>query len=168
MWQRTTLVMVATLAGLLGAPGARAADPAARPGGSEQAPSLPDWARERLHSPAFRRDYAVSTHLEPAVLSGDFDGDGRPDVAVLVTRRATGAHGIAFLHAGSSRAWVVGAGHELGNGGDDFSWMDAWSVQPRGALPGQRGDALLVEQREAASALLYWDGAAWRWHQQGD
>jgi hypothetical protein len=168
MRQRTKLVILASLACLLGALAVRASDPATRPPDAEPPPSLPDWAQERLLDPDFRRDYAVSTHLEPAALSGDFDGDGRTDVAVLVARRATGARGIAFLHAGSPHAWVVGAGHELGNGGDDFSWMDAWSVQPRGRVAGQRGEAVLVEQREAASALLYWDGAAWRWHQQGD
>jgi len=168
MRQQTTLVMLASLACLLGALAVCASDPPTRHSDAEPTRSLPAWAQERLRSPAFRRDYAVATDLDPSVLTGDFDGDGRPDVAVLVARRATGARGIAFLHAGSPHAWVVGAGHELGNGGDDFSWMDAWSVQPRGRVAGQRGEAVLVEQREAASALLYWDGAAWRWHQQGD
>jgi hypothetical protein len=31
-----------------------------------------------------------------------------------------------------------------------------------------RGDALLVAKREAASALVYWDGKSFRWYQLGD
>jgi hypothetical protein len=102
--------------------------------------------------------------LNPFLLQGDFDGDHRLDLAVLVTRRDTGARGIAVVHAGAPRAVVLGAGHALGNGGDDFTWMDAWSVQPK---PPDR-DALLLEKLESASAIVYWDGAAYRWKQQGD
>jgi hypothetical protein len=130
------------------------------------AAELPAWAAPAFASPDFAAHYALSDRLDPALLEGDFDGDGRSDVAVLVTRRAGGASGIAILRAGTAQPSVVGAGRPLGNGGDDFAWMDAWSVAP--GPPGARGDALLVEKREAASALVYWDGAAFRWLQQGD
>lgn len=137
--------------------------------GEPAAPEVPAWAARVLASPAFSRAYAPAPRLDPSVLHGDFDGDGQPDVAVLVERRDSGAQGIAVVHAGSQRAVVLGAGNAIGNGGDDFSWMDAWRVQPKSAdAPGPRGDALHVEKREAASALLYWDGAAYRWQQQGD
>jgi hypothetical protein len=138
---------------------------------------LPGWAAARLEASEFTKEYVLSSRLDPARLAGDFDGDGALDVAALVARRDSGAQGIAFLHAGSSRAVVVGAGHAIGNGGDDFSWLDAWSLHPRGpvargageaAAPRLRGDAVLVEKLESASALLYWDGAAYRWYQQGD
>jgi len=131
---------------------------------------LPTWAAAVFEAPEFRRDYLLSARLDPFLLEGDFDGDGRPDVAALVSRRDTGAQGIAFLHAGSTRAIVVGAGHALGNGGDDFSWMDAWSLHPRVAAPPPRlrGDAVLVEKLESASAIVHWDGTAYRWYQQGD
>ena len=156
--------------------------PAARPAAAgepprAEPPGIPGWAAEALRGRDFTRDYALSTRLTPSQLEGDFDGDGRLDVAVLVSRRGNGAQGIAFLRAASPGPVVVGAGHALGNGGDDFSWMDAWSVYPRdvvargadeSAPPRLRGDALLVEKLEAASALVYWDGAAYRWYQQGD
>jgi len=142
-----------------------------------QMQGIPAWAAEALQRPAFAREYALSTSLDPFLLEGDFDGDGRRDVAVLVARRDTGARGVAFLHAGSAQPHVVGAGHALGNGGDDFSWMDAWSVHAKGTVrhgageaapPRLRGDALVVEKRESASAIVYWDGEAYRWYQQGD
>jgi len=160
---------------LLAALACRAA--AAQEPSPAQRRGIPPWAAEALQRPAFAGEYVLSTALDPFLLEGDFDGDGQRDVAVLVARRDTGARGIAFLHAGSARPRVVGAGHALGNGGDDFSWMDAWRVYskrtvPRGAgeaaPPRLRGDALVVEKRESASALVYWDGAGYRWYQQGD
>jgi hypothetical protein len=35
-------------------------------------------------------------------------------------------------------------------------------------IPHLRGDALLVEKTEAASALIYWNGKGYAWSQQGD
>ena len=54
--------------------------------------------------------------------------------------------------------------------------MDAWSVFPKGSLergagldpPRLLGDALYVQKLEATSAIIYWDGTGYRWHQQGD
>jgi hypothetical protein len=72
---------------------------------------------------------------------------------------------------------ILGAGSPLGSHGDDFSWMDVWSVYSRGTVergaveeapPRLRGDALLVEKSESASAILYWNGKTFRWYQQGD
>jgi hypothetical protein len=142
-----------------------------------QAQSIPRWAAPAFESPAFGKDYALSVRLNPFLLQGDFDGDGRLDVAVLVERRRSGADGIAILHAASKQPIVLGAGRSFGNGGDDWSWMDAWSVVPRssperegeGATdPHAKGDALRVEKLESAGALVYWDGARLRWRQQGD
>jgi hypothetical protein len=139
--------------------------------------TIPTWAADVLRDPNFTKEYALSTRLHPFLLQGDFNGDGALDVAILVSRRGTGARGIALLHAGSTRPELVGAGHATGDGGEDFSWMDAWSVYPKGAVhrgadgsspPRLRGDALLVEKLESASAIIYWDGAGYRWYQQGD
>jgi hypothetical protein len=144
---------------------------AAQPPSPAQARSIPEWAAPAFESAAFAKQYAPTTRLNPFLVQGDFSGDGRLDVAVLVARRGDGAEGIAILHAGAREPIVVGAGRALGNGGDDFAWMDAWSVVPKDAgdrSAPRRGDALLVEKLEAASALVYWDGAAYRWRQQGD
>ena len=68
---------------------------------------------------------------------------------------------------------ILGAG----NGGDDFEWMDSWQVYSKtraaraageSSVPHLRGDALLVEKSEAASALIYWNGKRYVWSQQGD
>ena len=116
-------------------------------------------------------------HLIPSYLQGDFNGDGNIDVAVLVKQRATGKLGIAIVHGGMGKATILGAGTAIGNGGDDFAWMDSWQVYAKNraahaageaSVLRLRGDALLVKILDAASALIYWNGEKYVWLQQGD
>lgn len=134
--------------------------------------NLPPWAVTIFGEPRFGSTYALTTRINPYFLQGDFNGDGRLDVAVLVEQKRTMQQGIAILHAGSTTPIVVGAGREIGNGGANFDWMDAWSIEARDirgkSAPTLRGDALLVQKLESAGGLIYWDGAAYRWRQQGD
>jgi hypothetical protein len=115
--------------------------------------------------------------MNPSYLEGDFNGDGKMDTAVLVKERSTGKYGIAIVHGKTGKVAILGAGNGIGNGGDDFEWMDSWQVysethparaQGETSLPRPRGDALLVEKSEAASALIYWNGKRYVWSQQGD
>lgn len=142
-----------------------------------EAQSIPTWAADVIQRPEFTKEYALSARLNPFLLSGDFNGDCRLDVAILISRRDSGAQGIVVVHSESPRPVVLGAGHSIGNGGDDFSWLDAWSVCLRDsagpetddpASSRRSGDALLVQKLEAASAILFWDGVCYRWEQSGD
>ena len=99
------------------------------------------------------------------------------DVAVLVKERSTGKLGIAIVHGTTGKVTILGAGIGIGNGGDDFEWMDSWQVcsKTRGAhasgetgVPRLRGDALLVKKSEAASAMIYWNGKRYVWSQRGE
>ena len=126
--------------------------------------------RERL------APYLLSAHLNPYYLQGDFDGDGSTDTAILLKERASGKAGILIV-GGVGSITVLGAGNALGNGGDDFRWMDAWYVYPRGEVqrgaaggnpPALLGDALMLHKTEAASALVHWNGSEYAWYQQGD
>lgn len=162
------LSTVAAIA-LLGAGGGLAREPT-----WQELQNLPSWSAPILIAQSFASTYALSTRLNPYFLQGDFNGDGRLDVAVLIERKTTAQQGIAILHAGTIAPIVVGAGREIGNGGADFSWLDAWSIftqEPgtRGKdAPARRGEALLVQKLESASGLIYWDGLAYRWLQRGD
>jgi hypothetical protein len=120
--------------------------------------------------------FVVTRQVNPGTLFGDFDGDGRTDVAVLVRERSSSKVGIAIARQGGEVA-ILGAGTDFGNGGDDFAWLDHWFtytqdvVHPgadESAPPTLRGDALWVEKSESASALIYWSGSEFRWYQQGD
>lgn len=148
--------------------------------GPQEAPerwNTPEWVLTLVEKKQFDKKYRLSHHLNPYYLRGDFNGDGRADIAVLVERLADGKQGIAIFHAGESLIRVVGAGFPLGPGGDDFSWMDVWQVYPKGPVeqgveeadpPTLRGEALWVEKSESASAIIYWDGKKYAWYHQGD
>ena len=97
--------------------------------------------------------------------------------AVLIKEKLSGKTGIVVIHRRDRSRHILGAGQTNGNGGDDFSWMDAWQVYERGVVqrgadesppPVLRGDALYVEKTESASAIIWWNGKRYRWYQQGD
>lgn len=133
------------------------------------------WAEKAWAEAAGRRSLQVSKRLNPFVWRGDFDGDGRPDLAVLVVDHKTKKEGIAFLFQRGKTA-VVGAGSDFGNGGDDFSWMDVWHVQDKGTGHGKYrsqgvtlpADGLLVAKESSASALIYFRNGRPIWQQLGD
>jgi len=84
-------------------------------------------------------------------------------VALLIKEKTTAKVGIAIIDAGESKIDIVGAGKSFGNGGDDFCWMDAWSLRHSGKV-----DRLYVAKSEAASAVIYWDGSKYNWQQESD
>ena len=137
----------------------------------------PDAVKSALTNGLLGKEYDLSVGINPFYLQGDFNGDGKIDVAVLVKQRSTGKLGIAIVHGTASKVTILGAGSFIGNGGDDFEWMDSWQVFSKArvahaagetGVPHLRGDALLVEKSEAASALIYWNGKRYVWSQQGD
>jgi hypothetical protein len=149
----------------------RAPDPPAHPH------DIPEMIEKAIVQGPLAKDYDVSFRVNPFYLRGDFDGDRKIDVAVLVKQRSTGKLGIAVIHSGKDKVIILGAGISIGNGGDDFEWMDSWQLYPKdrvvpGAgeaiVPRLHGEALLVGKSEAASALIYWNGKRYVWFQQGD
>ncbi|MCL4744473.1 MAG: hypothetical protein KJZ83_03560 [Burkholderiaceae bacterium] len=137
---------------------------------------LPNWALKKWLAVAKIEGLRISTRVDPFARRGDFDGDGRSDVALLVARRSTGKEGIAILLRRDGPPIVVGAGKPFGNGGDDFSWLDFWRVGDRDALrrggyaPSVRlkADGLVVAKESSASALVYLHRGRPIWQQQGD
>ena len=138
---------------------------------------LPDAVKKVLTNGSLGKEYDFSIRINPSYLEADFNGDGKIDIALLVTQRSTGKLGIAIVHGTAGKVTILGAGSAIANGGDDFAWMDSWQVFSKGraahaasetSTPRLRGDALLVEKSEAASALIYWNGKRYAWSQQGD
>lgn len=120
--------------------------------------------------------YVIAAHVNPSILFGDFDGDHRTDVAVLVRDSQSSKIGIAIARQ-EGAVELLGAGKSFGNGGDDFSWLDHWYTFTRGPVepgavetppPVLAGDALYVEKSESASGLIYYTGSGFAWYQQGD
>ena len=137
---------------------------------------IPEVVKRAIATGSLAREYELSSRVNPSYLRGDLNGDGKTDIAVLVKQLSTGKLGIAIINAATDKVTVVGAGSTIGNGGDDFEWMDSWQVYSKDraaqeterSVPHLRGDALLVGKTEAASALIYWDGKRYVWLQQGD
>jgi hypothetical protein len=154
-------------------------DPAQSPtvNAAGQGHDIPESVQRAMANSSRAKNYDFSFHMKPFYLRGDFNGDGKIDVAVLVTQHWTRKLGIAIVDGTADKVTILGAGTAIGNGGDNFDWMDSWQVysKDRGAreagetnVPHLRGDALLVGKSEAASALIYWNGNRYIWYQQGD
>ena len=89
-----------------------------------------------------------------------------------------GRLGLRSFMGTTGKVTILGAGNGIGNGGDDFEWIDSWRVFSKKkdtahvagetSVPHLRGDALLVEKSEAASAFIYWNGKRYVWSQRGD
>jgi len=151
-------------------------DPVSSPS-PEAVHEIPEPVQRAITNGPLAKKYEVAFRLNPSYLRGDFNGDGKIDVAVLVKQRPTGKTGIAIIDGVTNMVTILGAGTVIGNGGDDFEWMDTWQVYAKTRVasggnvtnvPHLRGDALVVGKSEAASALIYWNGKRYVWFQQGD
>ncbi|MBR7801118.1 hypothetical protein [Undibacterium fentianense] len=137
---------------------------------------LPNWAQRKLPILAREKHIEFSTRINPFVWRADFDGDGVADYAVFIKSSTTGKEGISFLLRKEKSPFLIGAGTAFGNDGDDFSWLDLWSIEDRGTLQTSyyeksvrlNRDSLLVAKSESASALIYFKSGKLIWQQQGD
>ena len=148
----------------------------AKPDATAHLHDIPELTNRAVTNGLLAKEYELSFRVNPFYLRTDFNGDGKADIAVLVKQHSTGKLGIAFINGATDKITVVGAGNAIGNGGDDFEWIDSWQVyskgraaeEAEGSVPHLRGDALLVGKSEAASALIYWNGKRYVWLQHGD
>jgi hypothetical protein len=135
---------------------------------------VPEEINRAITNSLLPKEYELSFQIKPFYVCGDFNGDGKTDIAVTVKQHSTGKLGIAVIHGKTDKTTILGAGTTVGNGGDDFEWMDSWEVYSKDratagkSIPKLHGDALLVSKSEAASGLIYWNGKRYVWLQQGD
>ena len=125
--------------------------------------SLPRWVDSVVGPLLLQGKYELGLRLNPFFQTGDFDGDRRLDAAVFVRDAATGKEGILMLRRASPQPVVLGGGTVFGNGGDDFTWLDIWRVDPAHGR-----DHLVVEKSESASGAITWDRQDYRWTQLAD
>lgn len=144
------------------------------PDAAAQRRDVPEAVKTAMANGSLAKEYDLSPHLNLFYLQGDFNRDGKADIAVLVKQRSTGKLGIAIVNGATANVTVIGAGNAIGNGGDDFEWMDSWEIYSKDrvtsvrSVPKLHGNALLVSKSEAASTLIYWNGKRYVWFQQGD
>ncbi|HET6887521.1 MAG TPA: hypothetical protein VFH87_06310 [Candidatus Udaeobacter sp.] len=144
------------------------------PDATAHSPDIREVINRAIASQPLAKKYELSHRINPFYLRGDFNGDGKIDIAALVKQQSTGKVGIAIIHGATDKVTVLAAGTAIGNGGDDFEWVDSWEIYSRDRMDSGtsvaklRGDALVVSKSEAASALIYWNGKRYVWLQQGD
>lgn len=151
-----------------------------------QTTTYPSWLKPRMKTLKLDGQYELSPFLKPAYLQDDFNGDGVPDLAVLVIEKATQKKGILLIQKKKSACHVFGAGNSFGKGSDDFTWADSWSVYKEKSayatqfdkksgdvkggkqVPLNRHCIYIVSREEASGGLIYWTGKKYSWIHQGD
>lgn len=105
---------------------------------------------------------------------------GMTPLMISVEHRISRKKGILILHQNTTDHFVLGAGTDFGNGGDDFYWMDIWRVfrEPRIEVLDMQNPVdgyiqlnspgIFVAKSESASGVVYWNGKAYIWVQTGD
>ncbi|MCC7708306.1 hypothetical protein [Janthinobacterium sp. GW460W] len=162
-----SMAVTLVLACAAGMAGAQALPPQAQ---------LPVWATQQLDSLAKREAIEVNARVNPFVLRGDFDGDGKGDLAILIKNKDSKKEGIVFLFRQKTAPLIVGAGHALSSGGDDFAWLEVWQVEDKGSRQHSyhekslslKTDGIVVAKEGSASALIYIKSGKAAWQQQGD
>jgi hypothetical protein len=139
--------------------------------------NLPRWVCDLANEKQLDVTYAVYERVNPFFVSGDFDGDGKTDVAVWVMNKRTKQLGVIILHRGTRALFVLGAGSK-GERGGDWRGLDQWTLYPKAPLersyhepspvPLLRGDALWFGKSESASFFVYWDGERYKYYQESD
>ena len=154
-----------------------------------QTTNLPPWFLDAFRKKGLDKKYTVTSFLKPNYLQTDFNGDGSPDIAVLITEKQTKKKGILLIHGKTNEHFVFGAGITFGDGDDNFTWADKWSIynkkiayetqfDPKSGdiLGGKKvkllRPGLLVEDYEDGAALagviIYWNGKKYIGIHQGE
>ena len=145
---------------------------------------MPDWVNNSFNKVKLNSSYKISDYINPFYLQADFNGDEKLDIAVAIENKETKKKGFVVFHAATENYFLIGAGSEFGNGGDNFNWMDIWKVnrdnevyevtydeksEIEGSQPVQlKNVGITVEKSESASGLISWDGEKYIWTQLGD
>ena len=138
--------------------------------------SIPKRARQEFTSQHYDAEYDITYQLYPSYLTGDFNGDGRSDDAILVHHRSSGKFGIAIIHGKWPQAIhaeisILGAGKKLGTAGSDFKWMKIWhfidmnkpDLHP--SLMKLQEDAIEAGTPDGKKGVIFWDGKNYTWQE---
>ncbi|HEX8023904.1 hypothetical protein [Mucilaginibacter sp.] len=89
---------------------------------------MPAWFYNSFRTLKLDQHYGISNFIKPSFLSADFNGDGSKDIAALIISKKNKKKGILIIHQTSHKYFVMGAGVNFGNGGDDFNWAKGWKL----------------------------------------
>jgi len=147
------------------------------------------WINDSLRSKGLNSEFEFSSYISPAYLQTDLNGDGFPDLAILIVEKKTRKKGVLLFPGHSAQYYVFGAGTKFGSGSDDFNWANKWSVfnskkAQETQFDKKSGDiiggkvirlkhsclllAAMEDGVEISGGLIYWNGAKYIWIHQGE
>jgi hypothetical protein len=151
--------------------------------------SKTSWISDSLRSKGLDGKFEFSSYISPVYLQTDLNGDSYPDLAILIVEKKTRKKGILLFPGHSTLYYVFGAGTKFGDGSDDFSWINKWSVfsgkkAQETQFDKKSGDiirgkeiklkhsclllAAMEDGAEVSGGLIYWNGAKYIWIHQGE
>lgn len=143
--------------------------------GPQKIPAVP-WRIHTCFEPPKLGSYKIDTRINPYYLRGDFDGDGKPDFAVMIVGPNSKSTGLAVCQ-GDGRSFVLGAGTtpKFSTKEDDNFLSSDWEVltpvefreylydKKAGALA--KGEVISLNW-EDGNAYIYWDGKRYCWFEE--
>jgi hypothetical protein len=140
--------------------------------------NLPMKIREAFGEASIK-EFDPSLRINPFYLRADLDGDGKPDYAVLVTKKADGKRGFVVWLSSDATPHVLGAGKptKYGSRQEVDLDFDSWRIASRNRIdrsssvelpPGQMNDCIFVQKSDSASGLYCFQHGRFNWFQQGD
>jgi hypothetical protein len=143
---------------------------------------IPQWVRNEFSAQQFSQHYDITYQMYPQYLRGDFNGDGKTDVAIPISEKTNGKLGIAIIHGKQAQAFkhrivILGAGKPIGAAGDDFKWMSLWNLlkdkkllpqNERSHLPALQGAMIRILNKDGEAGVIYWGGNKYDWANLGE
>ena len=122
------------------------------------------------------KSYKIDFRINPFYLRGDFDGDGKPDFAVMILGASSQSTGLVMCQ-GNGKRFVLGAGSKppFSTKRDDNFLSSDWEVvtlQEFGKLLydqklGSRAKGEVITLTwEDGNGYIYWDGDRYRWFEE--
>jgi len=150
--------------------------------------TLPPWFLKSVKQLKLNNKYELKGSLKPTFFVADFDGDGKPDVAMLANERRTKKKGVLIIQQEGQKYFVFGAGKKFGNGLDNYKWAGGWKIytdkiayetlfDKDGAMSGSKKIVLkrpaifiydLEDGEPNSGGIIYWTDKKYIWIHQGE
>ena len=124
--------------------------------------NVPRWVREAFFKQKLNERYLMAFRdIRPLYLRGDFNGDDKIDIALMLQEKASQSGSnppsvMAIFQGGTQQVTIIDDPSKLG--ADDI-----WEVVPKEDMAkyqsiSARGEGISMAKAASASRLLYWDG----------